>query len=235
MNDRSPGLLRVHLLGTLTFDAVLSLQRDLAARLAYWRDGAALVLCEHPPLITVGRQGSPGDILAAPDDLATRGWPVRWVHRGGGTILHLPGQLAVYPIVPLDLLGLTVRDYLHRLQAVLAAVLNDFSVAGGIRSDPTGMWVNDRPIAALGIAVRRGVTSFGATLNVDPDLTLTRLVVPAGGSAPTSLARERRGPLRQALVRQQLVEHFRDCFGFADTDVLFSPPGEPGHQRLTPG
>jgi lipoyl(octanoyl) transferase len=235
VDDRSADLLRVYLLGSLDFDQAMQLQRGLAFQLAE-RGGAALILCEHPPLITVGRQGGPGHIRATPQELAARQWSVRWVHRGGGTFLHLPGQLAIYPLLPLDRRGLSVRGFLDRLHRVLVAVLDDFSVAGRTRRDQAGVWVEDRLIAAVGVAVCRWVSTFGAVFNIDPDLTLFRLVQTGGEAPMTSLARERRGALRPSLVRQRLVEHFRDEFGFAQTDVLFHPPGPPttGHERLTP-
>src|SRR4051812_43090928 len=87
--------LRVYLLGLVEFEAVLAVQRALVYQVAGERDTAGLVLCEHPPLITVGRHGSPAHIRCGPEELRARRWRVRWVNRGGGCLLHLPGQLAV--------------------------------------------------------------------------------------------------------------------------------------------
>src|SRR5262252_2625833 len=98
--------LQAYLLGTVDFDAALALQRQLVYQVGGERDQAALVLCEHPAAITVGRQGSRAHILYEPEELHSLRWRVRWVNRGGGCLLHLPGQLAVYPILPLDRLGL---------------------------------------------------------------------------------------------------------------------------------
>ena len=97
--------LQVYLLGTVDFEAALTLQRRLVYQISGERSLAALILCEHPPLITVGRKGSRAHILCGPEELCARRWPIRWVNRGGGCLLHLPGQLAVYPILPLDRLG----------------------------------------------------------------------------------------------------------------------------------
>src|SRR5438270_12839658 len=105
----SPGVaLQVYLLGTVEFEALLRLQRRLHYEISGDRGQAALVLCEHPPLITVGRHGSRAQILLEAQELKLRGWPVRWVNRGGGCWLHQPGQLSVYALVPLDQLGLGV-------------------------------------------------------------------------------------------------------------------------------
>lgn len=229
----SPGRLRVYLLGALDLDAVLHLQRALVYQLSGATDGAALLLCEHPPLVTIGRHGSPANLRVGPDELAARRWPVRWVSRGGGTFLHLPGQLAVYPILPLARCGLDVGSYVQRLQRVLLAVLADFGIRGQTRADEAGVWVDHRRIAAVGVAIRQQVTTFGATLNIDPDLTLYRLMQPGANEiGTTSVARERRGALRGALVRQLLIDHFRAEFGFEHVDLLFHPPGESG--RLLP-
>src|SRR5437588_11512158 len=90
--------LQVYLLGTVDFEDMLQCQRRLVYEVSGDRSRAALLLCEHPPLISVGREGSREHIRFEPKDLAAREWPVRWVNRGGGCLLHLPGQLAVYPI-----------------------------------------------------------------------------------------------------------------------------------------
>ena len=95
------------LLGRVPFDAFLALQ----SRLVYEAGGLAeprivVLLCEHPDLITVGRAGSRGHIRFSNDQLKHEQLGVRWISRGGGCVLHAPGQLAVYPIVPLSLLGL---------------------------------------------------------------------------------------------------------------------------------
>jgi lipoyl(octanoyl) transferase len=220
--------LQGYLLGLVDFEAALALQRALHYEVTGDRRRAALVLCEHPPLITVGRHGSWTEILCEPQELRARGWPIRWVNRGGGCLLHVPGQLAVYPVLALDRLGLGVQVYLDRLQAVLAAVLDDFQVQGTTRPGSPGVWVGARLIAGVGVAVRDWVSYYGAWLNVNPDLELFRCVrCGATADGPmTSLERERRGPLRPALVRERLLEHFADRFGFAHT-ALFS-----GHPSL---
>src|SRR5262245_24795126 len=108
-------VLQTYLLGLVEFEAALVLQRMFVYQVAGDRGRAALLLCEHPPLITVGRQGSRGHIHLEPEELTALRWPVRWVNRGGGCLLHLPGQLAAYPILPLDAFGLGLQGYLDRL------------------------------------------------------------------------------------------------------------------------
>ncbi|MFO0841166.1 MAG: hypothetical protein U0797_02055 [Gemmataceae bacterium] len=223
------GPLRVHLLGLVDFEEALRLQWGLVYRLNGGEDGAALVLCEHPPLITLGRHsGRPIPLLT--EEVRDRGWPMRWVGRGGGAVLHLPGQLAIYPVLPLDRLGMDVGGYLGRLHGALLDVLDDFGIRGEGRPGEPGVWVAGRFIATVGVALRHRVTTFGAVLNVEPDLTQYRVL--SGGWTFTSLARERGGPVRSQLVRQRLIEHFAGRLGYEQIDMVFPSAGQPGHERL---
>ena len=135
------GQLQVYLLGSLAFDAAVRLPRTVMAYQLSSRDaGGALILCEHPPLVTVGRHGSPAHLRVGPEELAVRGWPLRWVSRSRvGIVLHLPGQLAVYPVLPLAGLGLDVPGYLGRLHQALVALLDEFGIRGETRPDQPGV------------------------------------------------------------------------------------------------
>lgn len=219
-------VLQVYLLGLVEFEDVLQLQRRLAFEIAGAPEQAALIICEHPPLITVGRQGSWGHILFEQQELAAREWQVRWVNRGGGCILHLPGQLAIYPVLSLAHHQLGIRDYIERVQQVLIDLLDDFRIPAVGRDDAAGLWVGKRPIAALGIAVREWVAYYGAILNVNNDLGLFKLVrgQNADDDPMTSLVRERRGPLRFSLVRERLLEHFAHRFPFGRTTLFSDHP-----------
>src|SRR5438128_168122 len=92
--------LQVYLLGVVEFESALAFQRRLVYQISGERTQAAMLMCEHPPLISVGREGSWAHMAGDPGE--PRRLPVRWVNRGGGCFLHVPGQLAIYPIMPLD-------------------------------------------------------------------------------------------------------------------------------------
>jgi lipoyl(octanoyl) transferase len=222
---RSTGL-QVYLLDTVDFTAAQTLQRRLVYEIAEERHRAALIICQHSPLITVGRQGSFRHILCDPDEMQSRRLQIRWVNRGGGCVLHVPGQFAIYPIMPLDRLQLGPLDYLHRLHQVIVALLADFSVRGEMHPHHVGIWVGSRLVAAVGVAIRDWVTYYGVALNVNPALEPFHLIRCGGPDEPamTSLERERKGPVRPSLVRQRLVEHFADHFGFAQTCVFTDHP-----------
>jgi lipoyl(octanoyl) transferase len=227
-------VLRAYLLGTVSFDAALRLQRMLVYQTSGEREAGTLLLCEHPPMISVGRHGSRAHILYEPADLQTRGWPVRWVNRGGGCVLHLPGQLAVYPILALDRRGWGIQTYLGQLQQLVLAVLDDFSIRGTTIPGRPGVWVNGRLIASVGVAVRDWVAYYGIYFNGHPDLHPFRNVrVDSLSREPmTSLVRERRGPLRASMVRERFVEHFATRFGFERTSLFFHHPSLPRRAPL---
>lgn len=217
--------LAAYLLGGLEFDALLALQRRLVYDVGGDRDTAALVICDHPTGITVGREGSASHIRPNPDDLQARGWPVTWVARGGGAMLHVPGQVACYPIMPLDALNLTPGRYVNELQAVACDLCREFGIEGVPDSERPGVRANSRRIAHIGVAVRSWVSSFGLIVNVNPDLASFRDVRCDGDHLPmTSLARESILRVRVPAVRQRLVELIAARFGFDRVSVFHNHP-----------
>jgi lipoyl(octanoyl) transferase len=230
VNSRKPAMaLGAYMLGSVDFDAALALQRRMVYQVGQESHQSVVILCEHPPLITVGRQGSRTHIRFEPEELAARRWRVKWVNRGGGVWLHVPGQFALYPILALDRWKYDLPTYLWRLQQVVAATLDDFGVATQIYPGHADVWSGGRPIARIGVAVRDWVSYFGAILNVNPDLRpFTRVRGPEPLDRPmTSLERERRGPLRASMVRERLLEHFASRFHFERTALFFD------HHSLT--
>jgi lipoyl(octanoyl) transferase len=218
--------LEAYLLGAVPFDDALLLQRRLVDQVVFDRSSAAVLLCEHPYRITVGREGSRAHIRCEHEELRARRWQIQWVNRGGGCMLHGPGQLSIYPILPLDRLGLGLEEYLTRFHRALLQVLKDFGVRGEVRPNQRGIWVGQRLIATFGVAVRDWVSYYGCALNVTPDLEPFRRVRCGGPDEEpmTSLERERRGRLSASLVRQRFLEYFAWEFGFARTSVFFHHP-----------
>jgi len=216
-------VLRAYLLGAIEWETALALQRRLVYEIGADRNTGALVLCEHPPLITVGRHGSRSHLLCGDSELAARRLRLRWVNRGGGCLLHAPGQLAIYLMLPLDRLQMGVRAYVDALHQVLAETLGAFHVGSRPVPRKNAVWVGDRPIAAVGVAIRDWISYHGAFLNINPDLEAFKLVRWGSLSCPpmTSLERERRGPVRPGLVREQLLECLSSCLGF-DRISLFT-------------
>lgn len=205
-----------YLLGSIGFESVVALQQRLVFEAGGRTDGQiALLLCEHPSVITVGRLGSRAHIRLNDRELASRQLSVHWTNRGGGCLLHGPGQLAVYPIVPLDWHGFSVGEYLARLQNGIVATLDELGIAGETRAAKHGVWGRSGQLAHLGVAVKNWTTYFGAYINVDPAMRNFRAVEsdPDGQTPASSLTVERRQPVKMATVRATIVRHMATALG----------------------
>jgi lipoyl(octanoyl) transferase len=201
--------LQAFLLGQVDFDRVLALQQRLVAEAHGRGDGQiTLLLCEHPTIITIGRGGSMGDVATESGPIRSGQIEVRWVNRGGGALMHSPGQLAIYPIVPIHWCRFSVGEFLARFQAGIVEALDDLSVPTTSLGQ-AGVCGRTGQLAALGVAVRHWVTYFGGYLNVSPPMGLFRLVEPK----MSSLVAERRGPVRMTGVRAALVRRLAERFG----------------------
>jgi lipoyl(octanoyl) transferase len=203
-------------LGRIDFESCLALQRRLVFDAGGRADGQiALLLAEHPAVITVGRTGSRAHLRLSPRELASRQLEVRWVNRGGGCLLHAPGQLAVYPIVPLEWHGFTVGEYLGRLQKGILATLETLGITGQKRPGSHGIWGRTGQLVHFGVAVKNWTTYFGAYINVDPAMQRFRSIEadPEGGTPASSLSVERQKPVKIATVRATIVNHLADAFG----------------------
>ncbi len=217
--------LTAYLLGSLDFDAFLALQRRLVYDTAGDRDTAALILCEHPSGITIGREGSAVHVRPGTAELAARDWPVRWVSRGGGAMLHQPGQVACYPVFALDALNLTAGRYVTELQAVAVDLCREFGIEAIPDPERPGVRANGRRIAHVGVAVHDCVSCFGLVINVNPDLSPFWDVRCDGDPEPmTSLQRESPQRVRVAGVRQRLLELIATRFGFTRVSVFHNHP-----------
>lgn len=218
-------MLSAYLLGALPFDALLALQRRLVYDTGGDRDTAALILCEPEPGITVGREGSAAHIRASAAALKARGEQVRWVGRGGGAMLHRPGQVACYPVFPLDALNLTAGRYVSELQAVAVDLCREFGIEAVPDPERPGARANGRRVAHVGVAVHNNVTSFGLVVNVNPDLAPFHDVYCDGDRVPmTSLQRESHARVRVSGVRQRLIELVAARFKFARVSVFHHHP-----------
>jgi lipoyl(octanoyl) transferase len=167
--DPDATVAQFHLLGLVDFESALALQQRLVYEAGESRGRQITVLlCEHPDVLTIGRDGSRSHIRLDPRELKRRRLPVRWVGRGGGCILHAPGQLAVYPIVPLEPFDWSVGDYLQRLRQGISSTFEALGINGETRPHRLGIWGRKGQLAAFGVAVRNWISYHGAFINVNP-------------------------------------------------------------------
>ncbi len=183
-----------------------------------------LLLVEHPPTITYGRraQESARNLQATPGQLQNLHVEVVPTDRGGDITFHGPGQIVAYPIIRLADHGLSVGAYMKQLQLAVVDALEPFGVAGQLDPAAPGVWCADpahdgglAKVCAVGVRVRRGVTMHGLALNVEPDMSFYKLIVPCGLDRPvTSLHRllGSRAPSLQA-VKSVLIRSLEARFG----------------------
>jgi lipoyl(octanoyl) transferase len=221
--------LQVYLLGLIEFDDVQRLQRRLVYELGE-NPGAALILCEHPPTITVGRNGSRAHIRADDKELAAMDMPVRWVNRGGGCVLHMPGQLAGYLAMSLPAFGLDLWRYIDSLHQVILNVLPEFDLSGHKRDDVSGIFLGPSRVATVGVAVGRWIAYHGFTLNVGPFLDPFRVIdeTAAHPGVPsfrvTSMEAWRQRPTPMSKVREAVIRHIETTFGLERNHIYTSHP-----------
>ena len=204
-------------LGLLDFQAAYDLQRRLHAQVVAGELPDLLLLLEHPHVYTLGRRGQQSHILA-PDDMLTQlGVETHFTDRGGETTYHGPGQLVGYPIVNLRRWGGGVRKYVETLEQVLIGTLSEFGITAHSEGKPTGVWVGDAKIAAIGVRVSRSVTMHGFALNVSPDLSFFDHIVPCGmpGARVTSMAQELGQEIAVSDVMPAVARAFGGEFGLA--------------------
>jgi lipoyl(octanoyl) transferase len=181
-------------LGRISYRAAYDLQQTLHAEIVAGTQRPTVLLLEHDPVITVTkREGVAAHLLSAPQVLRQQGIEVVETDRGGDVTYHGPGQLVVYPIVPLRPLGLNVRQYMMMLEEAIIRTLAQFGVTGRRDSAGIGVWV-DAPqaakIAAIGVRVSRWVTLHGLAVNVSTNLDHFRHIVPCGLPRPVASLRQ---------------------------------------------
>ena len=168
-------------LGQQPYARVLELQREVArARIAGAIDEDVLLLVEHPPVITLGRSSKTAHMLATPEYLRQRGVELFEVERGGDVTFHGPGQLVGYPIIDLKRHRRDLHWYLRQVEEFLIRALETYGLRGARKAQYTGVWIDDRKIASIGVHARDWVTWHGFALNVATDLRYFDLIVPCG-------------------------------------------------------
>jgi len=209
------GQLTVERLGTVPYEPTWELQDELAEQRRQRRIGDRLLLLEHFPVYTIGRGGDEANLLATPERLRELGAQFLRVDRGGDITFHGPGQLVAYPIVelrdPLDL-----RRYVRSLEAAIIETAAAFGVSAHREEGLIGIWVaGRRKLAAIGVRVKRGVTTHGLALNVNTELRWFGEMIPCGiaDKDVTSLAAELGHPVDMVAVEDRLADALATAFG----------------------
>jgi lipoate-protein ligase B len=199
---------RVIDLGVIPWREAYDIQRDFVWQVIGGQ-AAALILCEHPAVITMGRAAHPQHLLLTGDELRREGVDVLEADRGGDVTLHAPGQLVLYPIIDLNHYGRDLRAYLRAIESAVIVTLQSFGIDASRNSANTGLWAGQKKIMSLGIGVKRWVAYHGLGLNVNTDLSLFRYIKPCGLDVEmTSMERQTGNKIDIQLVKNRLI----DCF-----------------------
>ena len=170
-----------------------------------------VILLEHEPVYTIGRLPDKSSLRV----VARLPHPLFETNRGGQATYHGPGQLVGYPILDLRQRGRDLHCYLRSLEDLLIDLLQEFGIRGDKVAGKTGVWVQDRKIASIGIGIRKWVTMHGFALNVASDLTGFQSIVPCGlpGVRMTSISAESGYQVALETVREKVAPHLRHFLG----------------------
>ena len=175
-----------------------------------------LLIVEHPHVITLGRSARMEHLLASEDVLRRAGVALHHTDRGGDITYHGPGQIVGYPILDLREWKRDVAAYVRAVEQALIDTLAEFGISGGRIAGLTGVWVDEKKVAAIGVHISRWITSHGFALNFTTDLSYFQYIVPCGLPRPvTSMA-----ALGCDAGREQVVAALARCFsGIFDREM----------------
>ena len=210
--------LKVFDLGLIDFPSAWNFQRNVFYQVKQKRICSALILCQHKPVITLGRGSKKENILIDQKELEKLNIKTFEIERGGDTTYHGPGQLCAYPIVNLNYFKKDIHWFLRSLESLCLEVLFEFGIKGQTRAGLTGVWMGQKKIASVGIAIRNWITFHGISLNIkENDLANFSLIRPCGlDIIMTSMEGVLRKEVMTDKVKEILLRAFKKYFVILD-------------------
>jgi lipoyl(octanoyl) transferase len=206
-------------LGLIAYGEAYSLQKRVVAARKAGPIEDVLLLCEHPHVITLGRNGKPENLLASEHVLRQKGVEFHATNRGGDITYHGPGQIVGYPILNLGAIRRDVVWYVRTLEEAMIRATAEFGIAAERVAGKTGIWVRagnaEEKLAAIGVHISRWVTSHGFAYNVSTDLRNFDLIVPCGiaDRKATSLEKLLGRHVEQKEVAPRIAKHLGELLG----------------------
>jgi len=206
-------------LGLIPYAEACALQKRIVAARKLGVIEDVLLFCEHPHVITQGRNGKREHLLASESVLRQKGVEFFEASRGGDVTYHGPGQVVAYPILNLGAIRRDVVWYVRQLEEAMIRATTEFGIAAGREAGKTGVWVGEgkasEKLAAIGVHISRWVTSHGLAYNVSTDLRNFDLIVPCGlaDRKATSLEKLLGRSVKLDRVKAKLAAHLGDVFG----------------------
>ena len=176
--------------GTMKYGACLELQHSLHAEVSEGKRGGVIILVEHEPVITFGKNADPNFLHFSKAYLEAQGIDLFDTDRGGEVTAHMPGQLVVYPILSLPAYGLGARDYICVLEKTVIAITAEYGVTAETHKEYPGVWVGEKKVCAVGVRIKNRTTMHGIAFNICNSLDLFSFMTPCGiqGKSVCSLA-----------------------------------------------
>src|SRR5271163_2648119 len=199
-------------LGSLRYADAIRIQKNLVEQRKQQHIPDQLLIVEHPHVITLGRNGHQENLLASGEILERAGIDFYPTDRGGDITYHGPGQIVGYPIVDLREWKRDVVAYVRAIEQVIVDALAEFSITAGLVPGCTGVWVDGKKVAAIGVHISRWVTSHGFALNHTTDLRYFQYIVPCGLTKPVTSMQELGSSSSREQVLAVLSAHFRRQF-----------------------
>lgn len=212
-------VLKVRRLGLVDYAEALALQKDLEQRVIAREEPDTLLLLEHPHTFTVGRRAKESGVLASAEILKSLGASVYETNRGGKVTYHGLGQIVGYPIINLSPHREDVHRYVRDLETVLIRTAASFGIESFPLDGLTGVHTRDGKIAAIGIHIKRWVTTHGFALNVNTDLSFFNWIIACEGEPVASMERITGKELPLEAVEDVIVKHFAEVFEFKPEDT----------------
>ena len=208
--------LEVRRLGRVGYGDSLRLQAELEAEVIQRRERDYLLLLEHPHVFTLGRRSADQGVLATADVLRNLGVEVHEINRGGRVTYHGPGQIVGYPIINLSPDREDVHRYVRDIEEVLIRTIADFGIEARRIEGLTGVHTAEGKVAAIGVHIKRWVTTHGFALNVNTDLSYYNWIIACEGEPVTSMERLLGREVDMAEVEDRIIRNFSGVF---DADV----------------
>lgn len=207
-------VLEVCRLGLMTYETALNIQKETEIAVISREKQDTLFLLEHPHTYTLGRRAKMDGVLATAETLKTLGATVFETNRGGKVTYHGLGQLVGYPIINLSLFKEDVHLYVRNIEEVLTRTMTDFAIEAFRIKDLTGVHTKDGKVAAIGVHIKRWVTTHGFALNVNTDLSFFDWIIACEGEPVTSMEKLLGRELTFAEVEEKIVKNFADVFEY---------------------
>ena len=214
--------LEVRRLGRVAYGDALELQKQLESQVIERRANDYLLLLEHPHVFTLGRRSKTDGVLATAEILRNLGIEVFEINRGGKVTYHGLGQIVGYPIISLSPDREDVHKYVRDVEEVLIRTMADFEIDAFRIEGLTGVHTSEGKIAAIGVHIKRWVTTHGFALNVNTDLSYYNWIIACDGEPVTSMERILGLEVDMGEVEDRIIENFKEVFGYNYTAAELS-------------